>query len=43
MIYGVGKKVSEHIEMLPEYIIESKVNIQLLSPGINEIFKDYFT
>lgn len=32
MMYSIGRKVSDALRLSPEYVAETKVNIQLLAP-----------
>ena len=42
MLFSVGRKVSQLIDLKPKIISESRVNLQLLAPKLMTVFKHYF-
>lgn len=43
MLYGVGRKISQLIDLKPNIVFETNFNIQLLAPKLMIVFKHYFT
>lgn len=41
-MYSVGRKVSDHLKLSPEFISETRVNMQLIAPTLQKVFKNYF-
>lgn len=41
-ILSFGKKMSEILEMTPEFVSNSKVNVQFLAPRLTQVFKNIF-
>ena len=42
MLFSIGRKVSQLIDLKPKIISESRVNLQLLAPKLMTVFKHYF-